>query len=91
MSKRGFKILFLILILILITSCAPGNPYAGTESASGNIAGFGEGFFNGAFILISFLVSLFDPSVGLYAVHNTGLGYNFGFILGLVLLGIGIK
>jgi hypothetical protein len=31
---------------------------------------------------IAFLVSLFNPGVGIYETHNNGAWYNFGFVLG---------
>jgi hypothetical protein len=34
----------------------------------------------------SFLVSLFDDNVAVYAVYNNGGWYNFGFVLGIASL-----
>lgn len=31
---------------------------------------------------ITFIVSLFNPSVGIYEVNNNGGWYNFGFVVG---------
>ena len=45
-------------------------------------AGFWAGFWHGAILPIAFLVSLFNPGVGIYEAHNNGAWYNFGFVLG---------
>lgn len=45
--------------------------------------GFFLGLFDGAFAPISFIVSLFDSEVRIYAYPNSGLWYDFGFLIGL--------
>jgi hypothetical protein len=45
--------------------------------------GFFPGLWDGAIAPISFLVSLFDSTVRIYAYPNSGLWYDFGFLLGL--------
>jgi len=45
-------------------------------------AGFWAGFWHGAIMPITFLVSLFNPGVRIYETHNNGGWYDFGFILG---------
>jgi hypothetical protein len=32
---------------------------------------------------ITFIISLFNPKVGIYEIYNTGKLYNLGFVLGL--------
>jgi hypothetical protein len=45
-------------------------------------AGFWAGFWHGAIMPITFFISLFNPDVRIYETHNTGKGYDFGFVLG---------
>ncbi len=79
------KIIIVLLLLICITclsSCAP----AGYES---NEAGFFSGIWHGFIIIFSLIGKVFGADIGIYAEHNTGFFYWFGFIIGLGLLGGG--
>jgi hypothetical protein len=72
---------------VLLASCAPGtNPLAHTEMASGHPAGFLLGVWHGAIVWVTFFVSLFDNSVSVYEVHNSGWPYNLGFVIGAACL-----
>ena len=73
---------FLFLILINLTSCAP----AGYEDSK---AGFFSGIWHGFIFIFSIIGKLFGADIGLYAEHNTGFMYWFGFIIGIGGLGGG--
>jgi O-antigen ligase len=76
----------LVLAAAFLASCAPGtNPLAHT-AANGAPAGFLLGFWHGAIIFVTFFVSLFDSSVSIYEVHNSGWSYNLGFVIGAACL-----
>jgi len=45
-------------------------------------AGFFSGLWHGIILPITFVVSLFNPDVGIYEYNNNGGWYNFGFVLG---------
>lgn len=45
--------------------------------------GFFWGLFDGAIAPVSFLISLFNSEVRIYAYPNSGLWYDFGFLIGL--------
>lgn len=45
-------------------------------------AGFWVGLWHGIIMPITFIVSLFNPGVGIYETNNNGGWYNFGFVLG---------
>ena len=65
----------------------PGtNPELDTPAANGKVAGFGTGLWHGLVALITLFVSLFNPTIQMYEVHNNGAGYNVGFLLGSVVL-----
>jgi hypothetical protein len=71
----------LALLVVLVAGCA-----AGPNAAAGqgpNDAGFWLGLWQGLIAPIAFLVSLFNRSVGVYEVHNSGGWYNFGFLIGV--------
>ena len=69
------------LLVVLVAACT-----AGPNAAAGqgpNDAGFWLGLWHGLIAPITFLVSLFNHSVGIYEVHNNGGWYNFGFLIGV--------
>ena len=47
--------------------------------------GFGKGLAHGFLLFVNLVRSIFDPRIGIYQVPNTGVGYNTGFFLGIVL------
>ena len=46
-------------------------------------AGFWAGVWHGLIAPITFIVSLFNPSVGIYEINNNGRWYDFGFLIGI--------
>jgi hypothetical protein len=73
----------ILLLLAVLAGCAPGpNTMAGEPNEEGQVAGFWTGLWHGFASPVMFIISLFDKSVGIYEVHNTGGWYNFGFLLG---------
>ena len=89
--KRIAKLFLLAALLAVVLAalggCAPGpNELQGSASTTGVVAGFWRGLWNGIIAPITFIISLFTRSVQVYDVHNNGGWYNFGFILGLMLI-----
>jgi hypothetical protein len=80
--KNSIKILLLIAVVILATSCIHVQPIqecvAGTK-----VYGFWNGLWHGIIAGISFIGSLFNHDIAVYAVNNNGGWYNFGFLLGV--------
>ncbi len=80
--KRNIILFGLFLILILIVSacadvtnidaCRVDKPY-----------GFFGGLWHGMIATFSFIGSLFNDKIAVYAVNNTGGWYDFGFLLGI--------
>jgi len=81
---RPYKILGIVFLLIFVlASCAPGpNDLEKTPDNEGKVSGFCKGLWHGLISPITFIISIFSKSVRLYEVHNNGLWYNFGFVLG---------
>ena len=65
---------------------ASANELVNTENQAGNIAGFWRGFWHGLILPISFIISLFKENVGVYEPHNNGNWYDFGFVLGVMMV-----
>ena len=89
--KRRWPFLVAAGVLVLtITSCAPGPNVQEGVVQGGEIAGFWLGLWHGVIAPITFVISLFSDTVNVYEIHNNGNWYNLGFVLGAgVLLGGG--
>jgi hypothetical protein len=55
----------------------------GMATVSAQPAGFLLGLWQGIIIILSFIVSWFDPNITIYQAGNNGFWYNLGYILGL--------
>lgn len=79
---RLFKLLMFIPFLLLLTSCAAGDP----QFTQDNPAGFWYGFWHGIIAFISLIVHIFNETVTVYETNNAGGWYDFGFLLGVIFL-----
>lgn len=75
------KLLVFVLVLMLF-SCAESHPILDTLITD-NPYGFLDGMWHGLIIFFSFIGSLFNDSIVIYSMDNTGGWYDFGFIIGL--------
>ena len=82
-GKRYLVIGLLVLLICITVSCAPGNERWDQTMYPGHRAGFWAGIWHGFIIIVTFIISLFDKTVGIYEVNNTGWPYNLGFLIGL--------
>ena len=53
--------------------------------------GFLDGVWHGFIFPVAFIVSLFKPEIAIYAVPNNGTWYDFGYFVGIVILGVGAR
>lgn len=49
-------------------------------------AGFWSGTWDGMIMVFSFIGSLFDDDIAIYAINNNGHWYDFGFVGGFFLM-----
>lgn len=85
MKRRTLlKRIILMGVLLAISGCAAHHNVA-IDSGG---AGFWMGLWNGLIIPITFVVSFFNSDVNIYEVVNNGGFYNFGYVLGVLLLGV---
>lgn len=78
--------IFLLLILLLLSSCADVADV--TKCVGADPYGFWYGLWHGAIVCFSFIGSLFSDDIAIYAVNNNGGWYDFGFFLGVGSLSI---
>ncbi|MCX6029371.1 MAG: hypothetical protein NT169_08715 [Chloroflexi bacterium] len=72
---------------ISIQISAPGpNLMVNTPDAHSRVAGILMGIWHGIISPVTLVVSLANPDVQMYEVHNDGSQYNFGFLLGVAIV-----
>ena len=81
----------IIISLIIFIGFAGYNDLTRIPNGKGQTAGFGIGIAHGFLSVISVGVSLFNKKINIYEVHNTGFGYNIGFVIGVLLWVISSK
>lgn len=88
--KTTARFAFLFLGILVLTSCAQS---VSVEACTPEeVYGFWGGLWHGIIAPFTFIVSLFDDEVAMYAINNNGGWYNFGFVLGAgILFGSGHK
>lgn len=74
------KIFITAVFLLLLTGCADSITFI--EAAETEPVGFWYGLWHGLILPISWIVSLFDSDVAIYAIYNNGGWYDFGFLMG---------
>lgn len=84
---RPVRILTLSAALLLLSACA-SQLDAGVASGP-EVPGFWWGLWHGFVFPFAWIGSLFDSGIAVYAVPNTGGWYDFGFFLGITVLGGG--
>lgn len=74
----------MIGVLFALAGCAPDLDVA--ECLPERIYGFWGGLWHGFIAPISFIGSLLDNNIAMYAVNNNGGWYDLGFVLGAGIL-----
>jgi hypothetical protein len=83
MTKRWLLAGFALVAALVLAACAAGtNPQVGGPDA----AGFWQGLWQGLILPVTFVISLFSDNVNIYEVNNDGNWYDFGYVLGLLII-----
>ncbi len=86
-KKRLLLVSIAILAMFLLAGCAAGtNPTVDVLDAGGKSAGFWSGLWHGVISPVTFFISLFSDNVNVYEVYNSGNWYDFGSILGVIMI-----
>jgi hypothetical protein len=82
--KRGLvRLVRLVLagaVIVALAGCAAS---VNTLASQSSDVGFWYGLWHGFITPVTFIVSLFSDSVGIYEVRNVGGWYDFGFMIGV--------
>lgn len=73
---------------LVLSACAATQPSGIVEAEA---PGFLLGVWHGFIFPIAFIVSIFTDSVAVYAVPNNGGWYDFGYFVGIVVIGVGAR
>jgi len=79
-NNRAFKTTSIVIILVFLQSCTAGDD----QFTSDNLAGFWFGLWHGVIAVIALIIHLFNDSVHVYEINNTGGWYDLGFLLGVI-------
>ena len=85
--NRGLFRTLALSPLMLLAACAQQS--AEVVSHAPDTPGFLLGLWHGFIFPWDWIGSLFDPRIAVYAVPNNGGWYDFGYFLGITLLGGG--
>lgn len=78
---RQWKTAAIVLGLLVLAGCA-GGPESRWAAAGAPPAGFFAGLWHGILMVVTLVVSFFTDDVRIYEVHNVGVAYDLGFVLG---------
>ena len=84
---KTFRTAALCVAVLLLSACAH-QVDAGVAHGP-DVPGFWWGLWHGFIFPFAWIGSLFDRDIAVYAVPNTGGWYDFGFFLGVTVLGGG--
>jgi hypothetical protein len=87
MTRCAGRLLAAAALALLVSACAR-QVDAGVSEAAGT-PGFWWGLWHGFIFPWSWIGSLFSERIAVYAVPNSGGWYDFGFFLGITVLGGG--
>ncbi len=80
MRTKFIFIILLCTIPLFLSACVPG----GGKYYNEHLAGFFTGIWHGWIAPISLIISIFNSTVRIYEVHNTGFWYDFGFYIAVI-------
>jgi hypothetical protein len=80
-SKKALILcVMMILLLVLLSGCAPGDG-ANTQDKP---AGFFSGVWHGWIAPVSLVISIFNHDIGIYEIYNNGFWYNLGYYMAII-------
>jgi hypothetical protein len=81
---KGIKLFLLCalmaLLLVVLSGCVPGDG----KNSLVNPAGFLMGVWHGWIAPVTLVWSLFNRSINIYEIFNTGFWYNLGFYMAII-------
>ena len=82
MKKNLNLLLMIMLVFVILTGCADVSHVQECLPDNEYTYGFWSGTWHGMISFFSFIGSLFDNEIAVYAINNNGGWYDFGFVGG---------
>lgn len=79
MRHTTLRLTGLVLLVVVLASCA-----AGTDTYATDTAGFFSGVWHGWIAPFALIAHIFDDSVRIYESNNTGIWYDVGFYVAVI-------
>ena len=70
---------------IRLTTPSP-NPELNKPNESGRVSGLIDGLWHGIIAPVMLIGSFFNPAMQIYEVHNNGVEYNVGYMIGVAFI-----
>lgn len=86
-TRQYTRVTLVLAATLLVSACASQIPQA--VERGGDVPGFWWGLWHGFIFPWAWIGSLFSDDIAVYAVPNRGGWYDFGFFLGITVLGGG--
>lgn len=80
-----------LLALVALSGCAHSPNVQACIPPTDHVYGFWGGAWHGFIMGFSFIGSLFDDTIKVYAINNNGGWYDFGFVGGFFVILKGIR
>lgn len=81
LAMKTFVMVALICVIILVfTGCVPGDG----KNTKSHPAGFFWGVWHGWLAPVSLVIGIFNKSISIYEVNNTGWWYDLGFYMAII-------
>jgi len=77
---RSKAVVLLVLVVLVLSSCAPGSG----KFTSDEPANFLHGIWHGWIAPVTLIVSLFNRTIRIYETINTGWWYDFGYYIAVI-------
>lgn len=79
MGKQVRLVVAGVVLVLVLSACAPGSGSFGPDDP----AGFFAGFWHGLIAFFTLIWSIFDSDISIYEVDNVGFWYDLGFFLAI--------
>jgi hypothetical protein len=73
-------IIILLIVVLTLTSCIPGDGKANTSHSANMLVGIWHGWI----APVSLIISIFREHLHIYEPYNTGFWYDLGFYMGII-------
>ena len=82
------RVFVLVAMSLTVAACVAKQSLSAVNPAA---PGFLEGVWHGFIFPVAWIISLFTDKISVYSVPNNGGWYDFGYFIGVCVLGVGAR